>query len=377
MVQDIIINGKFLIAAPTGVHRVAAELTNALHQLQTEGHAAAAGFDVSIWYPAAGCANAAAITLPAKRVVRPTTGRVWEQITLPLAKRLRARGRPMLLSLCNVGPMLSANAITMFHDAQVQLSPASYSWAFRAWYRLVQPILGRRNRAILTVSEFSRQAIARTGLTSLERIFVVHNGVDHAARVPADRSILARMGLGQTGRPYVLGLSNTQAHKNLAVVLQAFADPALAGIDLVLFGSANADDFRKAGLAVPDNVHFTGRVDDAQLRALMESALVLAFPSTTEGFGLPPLEAMLLGCPALVAPCGALPEVCGDAALQIAPDDPAAWRTQILRMANDAAWRDQWVQRGLAHAARYTWRAAALALLAALDTVTADQRSAR
>ena len=359
MAQDIIINGKFLIAPPTGVHRVAAELTNALHQLQTEGHAAAAGFDLSIWYPAAGCANAAAITLPSRRVLRPTTGRVWEQITLPLAKRLGARGRPLLLSLCNVGPMLSANAITMFHDAQVQLSPASYSWAFRAWYRLVQPILGRRNRAILTVSEFSRQAIARTGLTSLDRIFVVHNGVDHAARVPADRSILARMGLGQTGRPYVLGLSNTQAHKNLAVVLQAFADPALAGIDLVLFGSANADDFRKAGLAVPANVRFAGRVDDAQLRALMESALVLAFPSTTEGFGLPPLEAMLLGCPALVAPCGALPEVCGDAALYFDPLSKESLRFAVDRIVTDNELRNTLIEKGHERSHQFRWDRAA------------------
>lgn len=377
MAQDIIINGKFLIAAPTGVHRVAAELTNALHLLQSEGHPATEGFDLSIWYPAAGSTNAAAITLPAKRVVRPATGRLWEQIILPLAKRLRSRQQPLLLSLCNVGPMLSANAITMFHDAQVHLSPASYSWAFRAWYRLVQPILGRRNRAILTVSEFSRQAIAQTGLAPLERIFVVHNGVDHALRETADTSILARLGLDNGGRPFVLGLSNTQAHKNLAVVLHAFADPALDGIDLVLFGSASADDFRKAGLVLPANVHFAGRVDDAQLRALMEAALVLAFPSTTEGFGLPPLEAMLLGCPALVAPCGALPEVCGHGAPQVAPDDPAAWRTQILRMANDPVWREQWVQRGRAQALRFTWRAAALALAATLDNVAAGPRAKR
>ena len=94
----------------------------------------------------------------------------------------------------------------------------------------------------------------------------------------------------------------------------------------------------------------------------MEGAVVLAFPSTTEGFGLPPLEAMLLGCPALVAPCGALPEVCGDGAVQVAADDPAAWRAAILRMVCEPDWRAHWAARGRTQAARFTWVAAALRL---------------
>ena len=270
MTREIVINGKFLIAPPTGVHRVAMELVNALAMLQAEGAPETADLDLSIWYPAAGCANARAIELPQQRVLTPTTRRLWEQVRLPLAL-----GRPLLLSLCNVGPMVSANAVTMIHDAQVHISPASYSRAFRAWYHLVQPILGRRNRAILTVSEFSRGAIADVGLAPLNKIHVVHNGVDHALREPANHDILDKLGLDRlalAGRPYVLALANTQEHKNLGVLLKAFADPALAEIDLVLFGAAGPADLAAAGLATPGNVRFAGRVDDGQLRALMEQA---------------------------------------------------------------------------------------------------------
>lgn len=366
MSHPILVNGKFLRAAPTGVHRVALELVNGLAALQAEGAPKTSGLDLSIWYPADGRANAREVALPAHRVLTPTTSRVWEQVTLPLT-----HGSRTILNLCNVGPVAAANAITMIHDVQVHSSPQSYSAGFRFWYHLVQPVLAQRNRAILTVSEFSRQSIARVGLCPLDKIHVVHNGVDHILRHAADGRVLARARVGM--RPYVLALSNTQKHKNLEVLLRAFADPQMAGLDLVLFGSATAGDFAALGLTVPDNVRFAGRVDDGELRALMEGAVALAFPSTTEGFGLPPLEAMLLGCPAVVAPCGALPEVCGQGSLYAAPHDPAAWRAQLLMLASDAGVRAHWSDMGRKQAARFTWRAASLRLAEVLQAVLAPR----
>jgi glycosyltransferase involved in cell wall biosynthesis len=88
----------------------------------------------------------------------------------------------------------------------------------------------------------------------------------------------------------------------------------------------------------------------------------LTFPSTTEGFGLPPLEAMLLGCPAIVAPCGALPEVCGDVALYGAPDRPQEWILAIDKLSQDAAFRAHLSEAGIAHAERFTWRHSAMTL---------------
>jgi glycosyltransferase involved in cell wall biosynthesis len=99
----------------------------------------------------------------------------------------------------------------------------------------------------------------------------------------------------------------------------------------------------------------------------MEDALCLAFPSTTEGFGLPPLEAMLLGCPAIVAPCGALPEVCGAAALYAGPDDAMAWVAAIRRLADEPDERSTFSQIARDHARQFTWRKAALQLVAELQ----------
>lgn len=361
MTRKIIVNGKFLRAQPTGVHRVAAELSNALAELVRAGDPAVAGLDLTVWHTHDGGGNAAEIALPCKQI-GPMTGIPWEQITLPLRK-----GSGTLLSLCNIGPVLSRDAITMIHDVQVRISPESYGLGFRWWYHLTQPLLARRNRAILTVSEYSRGEIVRAGLCPAEKVAVVHNGVDHVLRTPADGGVIDRLSL--EGRPFVLGLANTQKHKNIAVLLDAFARTELSDVVLVLFGGAGREAFASAGLHLPANVLLAGRVDDGELRALMESAVCLAFPSTTEGFGLPPLEAMLLGCPAIISPCGALPEVCADAAIQVEPSDAAGWAAAVRALLDDADFRRKYSQDGQLRAREFTWEKAARELARTIQII--------
>jgi len=95
------------------------------------------------------------------------------------------------------------------------------------------------------------------------------------------------------------------------------------------------------------------------VRALMQHASAMLTPSRTEGFGLPPLEAMLLGTPAVVAPCGALPEVCGNPATYADPDDPGEWSRAIdLLRRSDAVERGHRAAHARAQAGQYTWDAA-------------------
>ncbi|KPF78551.1 hypothetical protein IP88_03400 [alpha proteobacterium AAP81b] len=357
MTRRFIINGKFLRAPMTGVHRVAAELARGLARLQAARDPAVAGMAFEVWHPH-DAREPASLGLPT-RLLAPLTHIPWEQLTLPLRK-----GDATLVNLCNIGPALAADAVTMIHDIQVHQTPDSYSRAFRLWYHAIQPAFARRHRRILTVSHFSAAEIARVGLVPRDRITVIHNGADHVLAEPADPAVVARLGLAPQG--FVVALASTQAHKNIGVLLRAFARPELAGLRLALIGGTGREAFVAAGLVPPANVVFTGRVSDAELRALYEGALCLAFPSTTEGFGLPPLEAMTLGCPAIIAPCGALPEVCGDAALAVAPDDVAGWAAAIASLADDPARRAALVARGRAQAARFTWEAAARGLAATL-----------
>lgn len=285
-----------------------------------------------------------------------TTWQPWEQLDLPML----ARGAP-LLNLCNLGPIAHPASVVMMHDAQVFSSPESYSRKFQLLYRTLQPKIGRTALRILTVSHFSKDQLAHYGVASPEKIEVVPNGCDHLLTVTPDRAIARELVLD--GRPFVVALANTQKHKNISVLLQAFSHPSLSDVRLVLVGKADKAAFEQAGCTVPDTVLFAGSVSDAGFRALYEGAVCLAFPSTTEGFGLPPLEAMSLGCPVIAAPCGALPEVCGTAALYAPPEDPSSWAASIITLLDDAQTRTRLSEAGRLQAAGYTWAGSARKLL--------------
>jgi glycosyltransferase involved in cell wall biosynthesis len=248
--------------------------------------------------------------------------------------------------------MASTSAITMIHDAQVFTTPDSYSWAFVQWYRNVLHVVGSRHARILTVSEFSASELVRYGVAQRDNISIVPNGVDHLLADNSQPEILSRLGLAP--RTFVVGLANVQPHKNIGLLLKAFTE--LSGLKLVLVGASRREEFVRLGHSVSSDVVFAGRIADGELKALLESALCVAFPSTTEGFGLPPLEGMSLGCPAVLAPCGALPEIAGDAALFASSTDPRQWIQAIRRLVDDPASWAEISRAGRKRAALFTWQ---------------------
>lgn len=365
--SGLVINGKFLqrSTSRSGVYRVARELLVALDKVFAKNPALANAMACRVIVPGGQGTDLqlARIEVEVDRgssemrpLMRRLYGALWEQLVLP--RRAKAN---VLINLCNMGPVLHRDAFTMVHDAQVYTSPASYSRAFRTWYRLMLPWLGKRNRALLTVSEFSRKQLDAYGVADAARIEVIYNGCDHVLRLVPDLAKADAAGLA--GKRYVVALANIQLHKNIGVLLKAFQQPELRDMTLVLFGPAQREDFESRGHAVPPNVEFLGFVSDEELAGLLQRAAALAFPSTTEGFGLPPLEAMALGCPTVVAPCGALPEVCGDASLWADAHDVDRWVAQIVRLRDDDVLRADMKRRGRSQAAKFTWDKAARRLL--------------
>jgi glycosyltransferase involved in cell wall biosynthesis len=357
--RRLAINGKFLTAGPTGVHRVAEQL---LRQLDNHRRELAEIFDEPprlVAPPNLRSNSAHVFEIERSGIFR---GQLWEQLDLPRLSR-----PDLLLNLCNLGPIASRSAITMIHDAQVFITSDSYSWAFANWYRQVLPAIGHRHARILTVSEFSADQLARYGVARREQISVIPNGVDHLLAYDSNTEILSRLDLVR--HKFVVGLANVQIHKNIGLLLKAFSAPALADLKLVLVGAALRGQFEMLGHSVPPNVVFAGRVSDGELRALLESALCVGFPSTTEGFGLPPLEGMVLGCPAIMAPCGALTEVGGEGALFAAPDDPRQWISAIRRLADEPNHWTDYSRAGRQRASYFTWRRAGEKLVEVITEV--------
>lgn len=340
---SIDLNGKFLGGVLNGVHRTAAHYCEQLIKRMAAGH------EIRLLSPHASlCAEEYSHLTPTQICGQFGRGQGWEMITLPRHARSN-----LLLNFCNLAPLLHNNSVVMIHDAQTFLYPEDYSGKQAAAYRHLLPWIGRRARRVLTVSEFARQTLAAHGIARLEKIDVVHNGTDHLLKVAPDRSILARLTL--TPRSYVLVIGTTKGYKNIRRVFEALQGGVSGDPCLVVAGGPGADAYRKKGWNPPEHTIFTGFVSDAELQALYENAAIFVFPSLTEGFGLPPVEAMHCGTPVVAAEAGAMPEVCGNGALLVEATDPRAFRTAIEAVLQDRQLRDGLIGRGRTRAGDLTW----------------------
>lgn len=355
--STVAINGRFLTREGTGVDRVACELVLALDRMLEDRAAELDDLSFELLVPV----GARTLTLRHIRqsVVGRRSGHAWEQLDLARA----ARGR-WLLNFCNTGPAFKRKSLVILHDAQVYQQPDSYSRGFRTAYRVLMPTLGRCSRIVFTVSDFSRRELERFGVVPAGKCQVTHNGCDHMDAIAADVGALEAFGLA--GRPYALALGSLSPHKNLSVLFEAARLKVDAFPLLCIAGSANPKVFAASGMRETPQIRFLGRVSDEQLKALLQNAEMLLFPSLTEGFGLPPLEAMSVGCAVIAAPAEAVVEACGDAAIYADAQDAQAWASAVTRLAKDADLRGQVVAAGLAQASLFTWRASALRIVAAL-----------
>ncbi len=270
-----------------------------------------------------------------------------------------ARGQ-MLINCCSIGPVAPRNQTVVIHDATIRARPANFTPRFRMVYNFLIPQLLRRSRGLVTVSEFSRREIGKWYDVDVSKMRVSYVGADHILRVEADNSIIDRLGL--SGRKFFLGVG-LSVNKNGATVAQALRKAGLANTLLVITGQPYGWVTAKGGLTAPEGVLPAGYVTDAELRALYEHALAMISPSHYEGFGLPPVEAMLCGCPAIVSNSSAMPEICGDGALQCGPDDIDELARLMRFVHDDPAGRAALSAAGRARAARYTWQSTARVLL--------------
>jgi glycosyltransferase involved in cell wall biosynthesis len=340
------INGRFVAQRMTGVQRYAHEIVTALDELLAENRDAAARLAMRLVLPPAAETAPKLANIDIGRTSF-AAGHAWDQFVLPLhATRV--------LSLGNFGPVIARKHIVCIHDANTFILPESYSRSFRLAYQNLLPLVGRRASRVATVSRFSADMLVQYGVCKREKIFIAPNGHEHILRWDSANARLPFAGRSQ--RPYVLLLGSRAKHKNIDVVLAQAQALDLAGIDVVVAGGASGIFAAQTQDASQSNVHRIGFVGDDELAALYEGALCLAFPSKTEGFGIPPLEAMAKGCAVISSDAASLLEVGGDAVIYVKPDDPTGWREAIIGLSANGQRRAELAAKGRQRAALFSWK---------------------
>jgi glycosyltransferase involved in cell wall biosynthesis len=259
------------------------------------------------------------------------------------------------------------------HDVLFETHPQFFSASFARMARWTGRHAARQSKLLFTVSDYSRQQMARLYDLAPERIAITGNAVDTQRFYPGeDGAELVRQRGLQPGN-YLCTVGRIEPRKNHLTLLRAYARvraQAGAGADtppLVVIGQRDFDDAvvfeEMQRLGLQDHVLFLQDVNDRELPALIRHARVFAYPSLAEGFGMPVLEAMACGVPVVTSNTTSLPEVAGNAALTVDPLDEAALAAALKQLIDQPATCAELVQRGLVQAARYQWHGAAQVLV--------------
>ena len=254
---------------------------------------------------------------------------------------------PMVVTVHDLIPML-------FDDGAVPTEVARFRRGVEAAVE--------RAAAIIAVSESTRQDLIRHAGARPDKVHVVHWGADAppvAAPAETRRGALATLGID---RPYLLAFGGSAPRKNTMGVLRGFARIArrLPELDLVLVGlgrgSMRNNAIQLAGkLGVSERVKVLQYVDDAALEHLFNGARALLYLSLYEGFGLPVLEAMARGLPVLASDRSSIPEVAGEAALLLDPDDETGWSERAAATLADQTTLANLAAAGCKRAKQFDW----------------------
>jgi glycosyltransferase involved in cell wall biosynthesis len=296
-------------------------------------------------------------------------GRLLEQqLLIPYhCARLRL---DVLNSPGNIGTLAAPCAsVLKIQTNQHLLRPTDIGWLRARVRQTLIPLSARRAAAIIVNSESLRRDVLEHLDIHPERVRVVYDclDVDFFAASTAEPREAARERLRACGihRPFILYVSSLWPYKNPEQLLRAFGllvRNGLAEHELVFVGSgARSYEHRlkvlSASLGIGDRVRWVGRIEDREaVRTFYRVAEVLVYPSLAETFGLPPLEAMACGTPVVAANRTAIPEIVGDAALLVDPDDTAALAAAIERVLEHGALRDELARRGHERCREFTCR---------------------
>jgi glycosyltransferase involved in cell wall biosynthesis len=263
----------------------------------------------------------------------------------------------------NIPIAFKGSLVVTIHDL-IHLTDRHYLRSPKAFVysRTMLRVAVQRAARIISVSEFSAHAICERLKVPESRITVIHNGVEpiFAPRPDDEQRRLSLRALGRE-RPYILYVGALRPHKNIEILIRAFALLKRRGRfdgDLVLVGRGFQERALRElvrGFGLTDSVAFAGYIEEPRMPDLYSGAAMVVLPSRVEGFGLPIAEAMACGTPVLCSRTSSLPEIAGDCGHYFDPENLEELVERVLDVLERPSETMQIVQRGLLRVKRFSW----------------------
>lgn len=302
--------------------------------------------------------------------------RLWYRLNVPAPVQLITGQLDLFYSPDFVLPPVSGEIPTLLtvHDLSFVHFPDAFPPALVRYLNRVVPSSIYRASHILADSKTTKDDLVSIWSVPPQKITVLYSGVSQAFRPVTGKERIKKVrkkySLGDW--PFVISVGTLQPRKNYELLIRAFKPVAeksplrllIAGGKGWLFEQMLAE-VEAQGLG--NRVIFLGFVDDSDLPALYSEATLFLFASLYEGFGLPLLEAMACGVPVITSNASSLPEVAGDAAVQLPPDNQTLWTSTMLDLLEDASLRTELVAAGFRQARQFTWSKSARQLLSIMD----------
>jgi len=248
------------------------------------------------------------------------------------------------------------------HDLNHIGTPGQSTPLKRLYYGAILKPAIHEAAVVLTVSEYSRQAIVSWSGVDERKVVNVSNGVSPAfcREGPAHAAM---------DKPYLLGIASPKQHKNQEGLLRGYAKSRIRrAVDLLMLGTRNeAAERTLATLGIQESVRFIGHLSDEGFAAAYRGALGFLLVSHYEGFGLPIVEAMACGAPVITSSVASMPEVAGGAALLVDPGSVEEISDAIERLCDSTQLRNDLRERGWKRAAQFSWDETGCRVSAALN----------
>ncbi|MDC0177551.1 glycosyltransferase family 4 protein [Polaribacter sp.] len=313
----IIINSRFLTQKTTGVQRFAIEICKELKK---------SNLDIEFVSPKNIVDKNTANYLGVKKIGF-LTGHLWEQITLQIYVY---RKNALLISLCNTAPVFLKNQIVTIHDLSFRLFPEWNSKIFSFVYNKMIPVLAKKSRHILTVSNTSKNELTDELNVSKDKITVVYNAVSSVFL----ENELPEKEEERISEDYILTVSSFHPRKNLKRLIDAFLKISDQELKLYIVGNFDKNFAYEELKGHGSRIKILTNINDHVLKDYYKKAKLFVYPSLYEGFGIPIIEAMSCGIPVCVSNINVFREVCDCSATYFDPYNIEDIREKIVLSIN-------------------------------------------